>query len=307
MTYGRTAALIVVGALLPAGAASAQTYDRLQIKVEGNVVSAVGGERTSVGTSSGPLVIGKMTPSGIGKEPRMECGLYAGPRLTGEATKGWSLEFTPTQVQGDAVTFHVRWTRLDAGKESEPVDANLTLRPGESTPLDFLPLTPSASASPPCRLTGMAIRMSVDYWPRPEQEARLIATDLWLVEKAPDGAERTQQVTVRGLPNQNLPFYFSPITDGGVSLDIFGELRGAPGRDQLELTVVARSRVVEGGQGSTTLRVGSYLTSRKVEPPPFKIKPGEVVSVELPRLSENVSGAFSSRTLSLRIRSQQVR
>ena len=307
MTYGRTAALIVFGTLWPVGAASAQTYDRLQIKVDGNVVSAVGGERPSVGTSSGPLVIGKTTRSGIGKEPRLECGLHAGPRLTSEATHGWSLEFTPTQVQGDAVTFHLRWTRLDAGKESAPFDANLTLRPGESIPLDFLPLTPSASARPPCRLTGIAVRMRVDYWPTPEQEARLIATDLWLVERASDGAERTQQVSLRGLPNQSLPFYFSPITEGGVSLDIFGELRGTAGRDQLELSVVARSRIVEGGRSSTILQTGNYMTSRKVEPPPFTIKPGEVVSVELPRLGENQSGAFSSRTLSLRIRAQQVR
>lgn len=307
MKHGNVATLTVCGVLLATGPASAQTYDRLQIKVAGNVVSADGGERPSVGTSSGPLQIGKTTHSGISRLPGLDCGLGAARSLAPNATKGWSLEFAPTRVQGDAVTFHVRWTRVDAGKTAPSVDAELTLRPGESLPLDSMPLTPAAAATPSCRLTAMTLRMSVDYWPTPEHEARLLATDLWLVEKAADGTERTQQVTVRGLPNQSLPFYFSPLTDNGVALDIYGDLRGAPSQDGVEVSIVIRSRIVEGGQSSTILRNGNMMTSRSIEPKPFRVKPEEVLSIELPRLSENQSGAFASKTLSLRVRLKQVR
>jgi hypothetical protein len=148
--------------------------------------------------------------------------------------------------------------------------------------------------------------MTVDYWPPPELEARLIATDVWLVEKAPDGTERTQQMTVRGLPNQSVPFFFAPLSEGGTALDIYGELRAAPGQDQIELNLTVRSRIIEGGRSSTYWRNGNRITSREIAPT-IKEKPGEVVSVELPRLGENQSGAFGSKTLSLRLRSQQLR
>jgi hypothetical protein len=64
--------------------------------------------------------------------------------------------------------------------------------------------------------------------------------------------------------------------------------------------------VVEAGQSSVTWRTGTLIASRKIESK-IQLKPGEVVSIELPRLGENQSGAFASRTLSLRLRSQQIR
>ena len=152
----------------------------------------------------------------------------------------------------------------------------------------------------------MTAKIKVDYWPSPEREARLVATDLWLVEKASDRTERTQQLTVRGLPNDSLPFHFAPLTEGSASLDIYGELRAVPGDGQVELSLEARSRIVEAGQSSTTWRNGNVMSSRKIAKT-IQLKPGEVVSVELPRLGENQSGVFGSKTLSLRLRSQQLR
>lgn len=285
--------------------ARAQNPGDFQIKAAGNVLRTDGGEQPSVGSSSGPIEIGKKTSTAINKSSR-GCGLAVGPRLESDAAEGWSLAFTPARLQGGAVTFRLQWTRIDGGKQSTPTDVELTLRPGESIPIDALPLVRSSTDPPTCNLTGMTLRMSVDYWPPPERETRLIATDLWLVEKAADGSERTQQLTIRGIPNDKLPFFFAPLTDGGVSLDIYGDLRAAPEQDQIVLGLVVRSRLVEGGQSSTIWRNGNFMTSRKIEPT-FKAKPGEVVSVELPRLSENPSGAFASKTLSLRVRLQQVR
>jgi len=290
-----------------ASRAGAQTFDQLQIKVEGNIVRPDGGEQESVGSSSGALEIGKMTMSGVGSSRfGTACGLSVARRLPAESVKGWSLEFTPTRVQGLAVSFHLRWTRVEGGKESAPVEADLTLRPGESIPIDSMPLAASTADIQACRAIAMTLRMRVDYWPPPEYDTRLIATDLWLVEKTSDQKERTQQLTVRGLPNNSLAFHFAPLTEGGVSLDIYGELRAVPGAGHVELSVVTRSRIVEAGQSSTIWRSGNMMTSRKIEST-IQIKPGEVVSVELPRLGENNSGAFASRALSLRLRSQQLR
>jgi len=297
--------LFVCCALGGATSAWAQKFDQLQIQAEGNIVRTDGGEQTSVFSSSGPLQIGKPTTSAINRLSG-GCGLAVGPRLQPDAVKGWSLEFTPSSVQGSAVTFHLRWTRVDGGKQAAPADVDLTLRPGESFPIDSLSLGPAPTDTSTCRLMAMTLRMKVDFWPPPERETRLLATDLWLVEKAADGSERTQPLTVRGLPNQSVAFFFAPLTEGAVSLDIYGELRAAPEQDQIVLNLVVRSRIVEGGQSSTILRNGNFMTSRKIEPT-IQAKPGEVVSVELPRLSENQSGAFASKALSLRLRLQRVR
>ena len=48
------------------------------------------------------------------------------------------------------------------------------------------------------------------------------------------------------------------------------------------------------------------MRARQVESV-IQLKPGEVVAVELPRLSENDSGAFANRTFSIRVQSRQLR
>ena len=305
MTPKVAAGMVMCYAVWSASFAGAQTFDQLQIRAEGNVVRPDGGEQTQVFYSSGALEIGKPTNGAMGYSARF-CGVAAGPRLQPNTLIGWSFEFTPTRVQGNAVTFHMRWSRVDGGKLAAPVDMDLTLRPGESIPIDTHALTAASTAPPTCRFTATTHRLTVDYWPPPEDETRLVATDLWLVEKAADGTEHTQQLTLRGVPNQSLPFYFAPLLEGGVALDIYGELQAAPGQDQIALNLVVRSRIVEGGRSSTNWRDGNRFTSREITPT-IKVKPGEVVSVELPRLSENQTGAFASRTLSLRLRSQQLR
>jgi hypothetical protein len=305
MTSNRAFQLVLAGVLCSTAPAAAQTPEQFQIKVQGSMVRSDGGEQPSVWMSSGALEIGKRTTSRIVRTSGTGC-LHVAARLPSDADKGWSVEFTPTRVQGNAVTFHMRWTGLDSGKELAAVETDLTLRPGESIPIDSIPVVGSSAGNQSCRATAITLRARVDYWPPPEYETRLVATDLWLVEKSSDGTERTQPLTVRGLPNDSLAFHFAPLTEGKVSLDIYGELRAAPGQGEVELSLVTRSRIVEAGQSSTIWRTGALLASRKIESK-IQLKPGEVVSVELPRLGENQSGAFASRTLSLRLRSQHLR
>ena len=52
----------------------------------------------------------------------------------------------------------------------------------------------------------------------------MIAVDLWLVERLPDGTERSQPLSLRGLYNQPIPFYFDTLTEGTKTLDVFGDL-----------------------------------------------------------------------------------
>ena len=50
--------------------------------------------------------------------------------------------------------------------------------------------------------------------------------DLWLVERLSNGteAQRSQPLSVRGLPNRPCSFYFDSIVDANVTLDIYGIL-----------------------------------------------------------------------------------
>ena len=95
--------------------------------------------------SSGPIVIGKTTSAGFAKLPGHVRVLAVAPTLRPGAEIGWSVDVTPRKVDGDAVTFRVRWVRSrHEGKDSSSPAGDLewTLRPGESVPLDVVPLAP---------------------------------------------------------------------------------------------------------------------------------------------------------------------
>ena len=289
--------------------AEAQTSDHLRIDVEGSAIGPDGGEQPNTSMSTGPIVIGKTTSAGFAKLPGM-CGLAVASTLQPGATFGWNVDVIPRKVDGDAVTFRVRWLRSrDQGKESSSPAGDLewTLRPGESLPLDVVPLAPAGTMAPEsCKVRAMSVRIAVKFWPRTEEDRRLVVTDLWLIDRQPGGAERSQALSVRGLFNHPTEFYFDTVTEGGVSLDLFGEFRVAADGSAMVMKLETRSRLTQNGRSSTILRDGAMLRARQVESV-IQLKPGEVVAVELPRLSENDSGAFANRTFSIRVQSRQVR
>jgi hypothetical protein len=67
-----------------------------------------------------------------------------------------------------------------------------------------------------------------------------------------------------------------------------------------------RSRVIEDGATSHILRDGAMMRGRVVKST-LRLAPEETVTVELPRLGENDSGAFANQVFFLRVRSRQVR
>ena len=66
----------------------------------------------------------------------------------------------------------------------------------------------------------------MDNYPWEEDDRRLVVADLWLVERLSDGTEvqRSQPLSVRGLPNRPFRFYFDSVVDANVTLDIYGIL-----------------------------------------------------------------------------------
>jgi len=291
--------------------AEPQTFDDLQVTVRGLVAQSDGGEHWRVGNSTGPIVIGRTTTSVIATN---ECGnmsVSGGSRLLDNAVNVWRIEVTPIRVNDRAVTFRLDWKRsVSGGKEQQMAAtiAELTLRPGESAPIDMALVAPPAAkpSGVMCDARSVTIRAGVDNYPDAEQERRLIASDIWLIEKMTDGTERTQQAAARERPHQPATFFFDTISDGGVSLDFFGDLTGAPRPDGIAIHLETRSRLVQGGQSSLILRQGNMMTGREVKAD-LTVKPGEVVDVALPRLSENDAGAFANRSYSIRIRSRQLR
>ncbi|MCC7043287.1 MAG: hypothetical protein IT183_05465 [Acidobacteria bacterium] len=290
--------------------AAAQSFPHLSVDIEGTTIGIEGGERPNTGMSTGPLVIGEVMTAGFAKDPNF-CGFGVASRLLPGAISGWTVAVTPLKVENDAVTFRLQWVRArfeNRDSSSPSGDLTVTMKPGDSMPIDVVPL--SSSVTMPyerCGVRATALRVSVNAYPIPQNDRRLVSTELWLVERLPGGQERSQALTVRGLFNRATPFYFDSITDGGVTLDFHGEFTVSPSDNQIVLNLTTRSRAVQGGTTSISLRDGPMRARGREVDSMVRLTSGEVVAIELPRLSENDAGAFANHSFSIRVRSQRIR
>ena len=156
------------------------------------------------------------------------------------------------------MTFRLRWIRVLAPRQplnqvsldgkvagATTENSELTLRPGESWPMDSVAVPPGAKTSDgrPCGAVS-SIRASVDSYPWEEEEHRLVAADLWLIERLASGAEvpRSEPVSVRVLPNRPFRFYFDSLVDTNVTLDIYGTLVSRLQPGAIALSLETRSR-----------------------------------------------------------------
>jgi hypothetical protein len=312
------AAIFWVG--VAATPASAQTFDHLQIWLYGVELRNDGGEQRRVSWGGRPgLTIGAPVPGSIWKDGN-QCVLgVAVTRRSPDAEIGWTFETTPIRVIDDAVTFKLVWRRdRDRGRDSTGPGGSteLTLRPGEAIGIDAADLLPPGASSL-CPYPRIGLRVAVDYFPPADMDRRVVATDLWLVRRSADGSQHGEQLSVRGQPNRPAPFYFSTVTDAGVWLDFYGELTVKPRDGYDEILLVTRSRLIEGGRASQTMPmpvtvVGSdgrplQLSGARKVTSTVQLRPDEVVAVQLPRLTENNSGAFANETFSITLRSRQIR
>ena len=290
------AASVITFASTTVARAQTDGVERLSISVEASTASSPGGAEMRVGGGADPSEPGKTVRHGFSLRPD-DCTWFVSRVVEPNADLGWAVEITPMRVVDDAVTFRLSWARTrDEGKASTQPrsDMELTLRAGESIPLDSV--LRRCQSQP--RTIGQSLRVSVVRYPDPDYDRRLVALDVWLVEKLRDGSERSQPLSLRGLYRRPIHFYFDSITQGALALDIFGELTVAPADRTSDVKVVTRSRIFDPNQppGRPFPRETTAA---------LRITPNEVVSVQLPQLAD--SSTFASRALSLRIRVRQIR
>ena len=296
---------VLSGLLLAAPFARAQAIDEFRITVSGFAVAANGVER-SAGVSfwAEPITIGK--PS-IGVFSMFDCGYFSvtipGNPFKDGATGGWRVEITPVKVAADGVTFRLRWVRaLDkgAGLSAANEDIELTLKPGESRPLDTVPVAAGAKTfdGRPCAMKAGSLRVSVDLRDLRELDRRLIGATVWLVEKMPNGTEVHQAQTVRGVPHRPIPFYFDSTPDGANRLDFLGTLVADLEQGGIEITLETVKARADPGQ--TGYQSGNWFRSK------MQMKPNEIIEVAL-RQPEEKAGGAAGRVFSLRIQAKQIR
>ena len=298
----------VAAHVIGAAAAGAQTASELAVHVSVYKLKKDGAD-VHAGGSFIAVWSPKWERSGARFSTR-GCGLFsieadaAGP-FQKDATTGWRVEVGPIQVANGVVTYRVRWLRELDTKDFRPKsgELELTMRPGESRQLDSVDIPAGAETlnGQPCDVSASSLRVSVDYYPHPQYERRLMATDLWLIERLPNGTERVQSQAVRALPHRETPFYFDTITEGTLSLEVVGQVVARPYGNAIEARLSTRPRwgpaVFDWKDGKSQMR---FVDSR------LELKPGETVEVALPQL-ESSAGPFATRKYAIRIRVRQLR
>jgi hypothetical protein len=297
----KTMLTAVVTALLgAAGFASAQSPGDVQIFVAPYELTTNAGEdRLGITYGTGPITIGQ---AAVGIFSFSGCGnfsLTVPPHPFREnATTGWRVEITPLKVVKHAATFRLRWVRAldNSGGFSPPnEDIEVTLGPGESRLIDSVPVAAGATRTDgrPCKAKAESLRVSVDF---PDFDRRLIGADIWLVERLPDGKEKSQLQSLRGVPHRPMAFYFDGVTDGTKRFDIFGKIVADPQQEGVEVVVeTVRARADPGQEG---YQASQWFRST------VHMKPAEIVDVALPPRGEP---GLANRTFSIRIQAKQIR
>ena len=306
----RTIPWCLLMAHLAAGVAHAQTPNDLQVRLGAYTSNTDGGDKpVGVWFSTGPVVVGKRVTSTFSVGETCDAfSVSSDGSLRDNATFAWRIDVTPTRVAGDAVTFRLRWqeavSRGVAGDRMSlefrdgfpsPHETELTLRPGESWLVYRLQNISRYSCE------GMSsIRVSVDSYPREEDDRRLVVADLWLVERLSNGsdAQRSQPLSIRGLPNRPIRFYFDSIADGNATLDIYGTLISRLDSGIVAISLETRSRWAPGSPN-----VSGPQRAVKSD---IRVKPSETVEIRLPALGDG-AGPFAQRAYSIRIRARQLR
>jgi hypothetical protein len=131
-----------------------------------------------------------------------------------------------------------------------------------------------------------------------QMDRRLIGADIWLVERWPNGKERSQRQSIRGLPHREMPFYFDGIADGDKRLDIFGELIADP--EQGSIQVALETVAAQAHPGQSGYQSARWFRST------LNVKPNEIVDVALTREGDKPPTS-DGRVFSIRIQAKQIR
>lgn len=308
--YGRYSMKFTVPALaallLAARIGAAQTPGEVQISVGMFDLAANGADKFA----GGSFVIdsSKIGHAAIGVFSVRDCGAFSitvPPNSFAEnAYAGWRVEVTPLKVVNHVVTFRLRWARaLDTstnGFEAPPrEDIEVTLKPGESRPIDSVPVRQADAKTvdgKPCSTKATSLRVTADF---PDMDRRLFGADLWLVERLPNGTEFVQAQSVRGLFNRSIPFYFDSKSDGAKRVDFFGKLVADPSHGGFEISIES-TRAVANPEPEYGYQAARWFRST------IQVKPNEVVDIALPPLDAK-DAPLADRKFSIRIKPRQIR
>jgi hypothetical protein len=325
----RAAIGVVSMQMIGIAAVKAQTADDMVVSVSAHMTRTNGAEDPpGMFLTTGPLSQ-KGTAAGrfsVGRCGAMTLEARAEGPFREDATSGWRVEIIPIRVTEGAATLRLKWFRaLDTSSGMQPAseDVELTLRPGQSRPMDTVAIPPDKETGRRCAVwdnrgkqaeySAVSLRVAVDYQPWDWQERRLMAADLWLIERLPTGAERTQSLSVRALPHREIPFYFEAIRQDSLSLEILGSVVARPESDGVAVELETRSRWgptafdwrKDEHRATGTVRIPGDVQVRRIESH-VRVKPDETVEVALPQL-EGSAGPFTARKYAIRIRVRQLR
>jgi hypothetical protein len=288
---------------LAAGIADGQTVDDAQLVVTPHLLTTNGAENPEHVSGRWATTVGKSTSmvfsmSGCGNFT-VSSGSQA--KVVDDATYGWRVELTPAKVVDHATTFRLRWARVvdratkDPSSASE--DVELTLKPGESRPIDSVAVPQDGKTlnGRPCDIKSASLRVSSEF---SDFDSRRIAADLWLVEKLPTGIETRQSFAVVGTPHQPMSFYFDRIGD----VDLFGHLVGDPLQSTIKVDVeIVRAQVDVPPPADTH----GYRAARW-DHSTTHVTTDEVIEIPLPKLEERF-GPYATREFALRIKVRRLR
>jgi len=293
---------ICTSLLIGGGVVNAQSTDEVHISVGGFHLATNGAETPGgIWRGYGPPEIGTTTVGIFSFSGCRRFTVTLPPEpFEKEADAGWRVEITPLKVVDHAVTFRLHWVRAidKTGSFDRPgEDVEVTLRPGESRPIDSVPIAPGTKNSNgrSCEMKAASLRVSADF---PQMDRRLIGADIWLVERLPNGQERSQRQSIRGLPYRAMPFYFDGIVNGDKRLDIFGELIADPKQGSIQVAV--KTAAAQAHPGQSGYQSAHWYRST------LNIKPNEIVDVALTREGEKPPTA-DGRIFSIRIQVKQIR
>lgn len=246
------------------------------------------------------------------------------PSVPPEAGYGWRVELTAIKETAAELVVQVNWQRvwdrrlkLDAGRRGS---AQLTLGVGSSVILDYL--SPATIPDGPCTAVGMGLEIRLET-PSLMDAAGLVETELWLVQHATDGTERSEKQVVRTRVG-GLSEYFFETTRTPESAGMFNVL-GSVGvtsiKDgkviNLKLTIARAARMEridrETGQAERQVVPLTAGLQRGSTTYTLALTPGEVTSFQLPpvpvvskRDAAGKSVIVYGASISVRIRARQI-
>ena len=215
--------------------------------------------------------------------------------MAGTGVGFWNVVITPLRLADKTATFRVQWIRALKNVAIQSETLQLTLKLGESRPLDSILIPPTkVGDARPCDVKAASLRVSLQFG---SYDRRLVGFDVWLVERLANGKEDSQLQSVRGLPDHDIHFYFDSVLDGTARIDIFGRIVASLDAGSLTLDVEAVKAKPDIGQNGYQAAQWYRSTTQ--------VKPGETVEVALP--VRGTDDELKTRTFSIRIRAKQIR